>query len=60
MSGPFSDDVPLDDALEQQQPVVDPRSADDPDGPLPLESDPGDWQEQQQALDDPDLDDERR
>ena len=60
MSGPFSDDVPIDDALEQQQPVADPAPADGPDGAPPLESDPGDWQEQRQAVDELDPDEERR
>lgn len=60
MSGPFSDDVPIDDAMEQQQPVADPAPADGPDGAPPLESDPGDWQEQRQALDELDPDEERR
>ena len=60
MSGPFSDDVPIDDALEQQQPVADLTPTDGLDGPPPLESDPGDWQEQRQAVDELDPDEERR
>jgi hypothetical protein len=55
------DDVPVADAVEQQQTTADLV----PDAGLgartpPLESDPSDWQEQHQTLDDPDPDDERR
>lgn len=60
MSAPLPDDVPVDDALEQQQPTADLVPDDGLDGSPPLESDAGDWQEQHQALGDPDPDEERR
>lgn len=64
---PVPDDVPVDDAVEQRQ-AVDPQQSEAalaPDADIsgltpPLESDPGDWQEQHQSLDDDDADDERR
>ncbi|WP_197382243.1 hypothetical protein [Mycolicibacterium mengxianglii] len=60
-STPFPDDVPVDDAVEQQQPTADPAPGPDlADADTPLESDPGDWQEQNQPLDDPEPEDERR
>ncbi|MDF2825860.1 MAG: hypothetical protein K0R68_3268 [Mycobacterium sp.] len=58
---PFPDEVPVDDAVEQLQPAADPVSADEDDlagATPPLESDPSDWQEQHQLLDDPE--DDRR
>jgi hypothetical protein len=64
---PFPDDVPVDDAVEQRQSAaeLDPDAPDEPNGEAtdsvpPLESNPSDWQEQQQQLEDADLDDERR
>lgn len=57
----FPDDVPVEDAVEQQQTTADLVPADSPtDGATPLETDPSDWQEQHQALDDPFLDEDRR
>ncbi|GAY18960.1 hypothetical protein [Mycobacterium sp. shizuoka-1] len=64
----FPDDVPVADAVEQNRLVTE--SADDDgtdavqqvsagDGPVPLESNESDWQEQRQVVDDPDQDDIR-
>ena len=54
---PFPDDVPVVDAVEQLQPTTD---LDDgfAGATPPLESDPGDWQDQHRTLEDPD--DDRR
>ncbi len=58
---PFPDEVPIDDAVEQQQPTADLIPDEGlTDTPTPLESDPSDWQEQHQALDDVDPDEDRR
>jgi hypothetical protein len=60
-SSSFPDDVPVGDAVEQQQTTADltPDTGIDTGTP-PLESDAGDWHEQHQTLDDPDPDEERR
>jgi hypothetical protein len=62
----FSDEVPIADAIEQQIPVSDSADADAPDGgrpggelDLPLESDEGDWRDQQIIIDDSDQEDLR-
>lgn len=55
---PDSDEVPIADALEQQQDAV-PLAADDeapaaPDADVPLEASDADWQEQlEEVIDDP-------
>lgn len=58
-SGPFPDDVPLADALEQLRPAAEAADLEtvDPDervptenGETPLESNPPDWQEQHQVV----------
>ncbi len=62
------DDVPVADAVEQNQPVMEATDSEtvDPDervpvddGPAPLESNELDWQEQRQVVDDPDPDEIR-
>lgn len=60
-SAPFPDEVPVDDAVEQQQPTADLIPDEGlSDTAAPLESDPSDWQEQHQTLDDVDPDEDRR
>ena len=67
-SGPFPDDVPLADALEQQRPAAE--SADletvDPDERVPIENDDTslesnapDWHEQHQVVETHDVDEVR-
>jgi hypothetical protein len=54
--GVFPDDVPVADALEQQQPAADPPD-EGPDGRVPLEASASDWQEQREKVPiDPELD----
>ena len=54
--GPFPDDVPVADAVEQQRPTADPVSDDDhesptqPESEVPLEATAADWQEQQETV----------
>jgi hypothetical protein len=58
---PFPDDVPIVDAVEQLQPTADlPADEAIAGTAAPLESDPSDWQEQHQSLEDPFPDDDRR
>jgi hypothetical protein len=54
--GPFPDDVPVADAVEQHRPTADlPEDDDRPTG-VPLEATDSDWQEQQETvLVDPEL-----
>ena len=67
-SGPFPDDVPLADALEQQRPAAEAADLEtvDPDervpienGDTPLESNAPDWQEQHQVVETHDVDEIR-
>jgi len=54
--GPFPDDVPVADAVEQQRPAADLPSDDEEDTGVPLEAPPSDWQEQHEpVLIDPEL-----
>jgi hypothetical protein len=58
--GVFPDDVPVADALEQQQPAADPPD-EGPDGGVPLEAGASDWQEQRETVPiDPDLEEPDR
>ena len=54
----FGDDVPVADAAEQQRPITDevPALA---DAEVPIDSDPADWQEQQEVVPDDDADEWR-
>jgi hypothetical protein len=56
----FPDDVPVGDAVEQLRPVTEPaeQTSVEADAP-PLESNESDWQEQLQAVEDPDEDEIR-
>ncbi|MGO8770678.1 MAG: hypothetical protein ACLQIK_15410 [Mycobacterium sp.] len=67
-SGPFPDDVPLADAIEQQRPAAEAADLEtvDPDervpienGDMPLESNASDWQEQHQVVETHDEDEVR-
>jgi hypothetical protein len=56
----FPDDVPVADALEQQQPAADPPD-EGPDGQVPLETSASDWQEQRETVPiDPELEEPER
>jgi hypothetical protein len=58
--GLFPDDVPVADAVEQQQPTAD-SPPDDPESGVPLEASASDWQEQQETvLIDPELEEPER
>lgn len=54
--GPFPDDVPVADAVEQQRPTADSSSEDDyessrgPESDVPLEVSASDWQDQQESV----------
>jgi hypothetical protein len=61
--GVFRDDVPVADAVEQQQPTADSPSDEDNPTPrqnateMPLEASPSDWQEQRETVSiDPEFD----
>lgn len=58
-TAPFPDDVPVADATEQLQPTADPVVDELAGAVPPLESDPGDWQDQHRTLEHPDDDDRR-
>lgn len=57
MSDSIPDEVPVADAVEQRQPVVEPTEMDVTD--RPLESNESDWQEQRLIVEDPDQDEIR-
>jgi hypothetical protein len=67
-SGPFPDDVPLADAIEQQRPAAEAADLETVDldervpienGDTPLESNASDWQEQHQVVETHDEDEVR-
>ena len=54
--GVFPDDVPVADAVEQQQPTADSPPDEEPESDVPLEAAASDWQEQRETvLIDPEL-----
>jgi hypothetical protein len=58
--GVFPDNVPVADALEQQQPAADPPD-EGPAGRVPLEASASDWQEQAETVPiDPELEEQER
>jgi hypothetical protein len=48
--GVFPDDVPVADAVEQQQPTADYPPDQDPEGGVPLEATASVWQEQRETV----------
>jgi hypothetical protein len=59
--GVLPDDVPVADAVEQQQPTADSPPDQDPESGVPLEATASDWQEQRETvLVDPELDEPER
>jgi hypothetical protein len=59
--GVLPDDVPVADAVEQQQPTADSPPDQDPESGVPLEATASDWQEQRETvLVDPELDEPAR
>jgi hypothetical protein len=59
--GVLPDEVPVADAVEQQQPTADSPPDDDPESGVPLEATASDWQEQRETvLIDPELDEPER
>jgi hypothetical protein len=50
MDGGLPDDVPVADAVEQQQPTADYPPDQDPEGGVPLEATASDWQEQRETV----------
>lgn len=59
--GLFPDDVPVADAVEQQQPTADSPPEEDRESGVPLEATASDWQEQQETvLIDPELEEPER
>jgi hypothetical protein len=59
--GVLPDDVPVADAMEQQQPTADSPPDQDPESGVPLEATASDWQEQRETvLVDPELDEPER
>ena len=59
--GVFPDDVPVADAVEQQQPTVDSPPDEDPESGVPLEATGSDWREQRETvLIDPELEEPER